>query len=310
MRIALEGGDRDLDVVTLRGPVQGELAGRLGPDTLLVAPRVTKAVAAVVAEAGASYVDLAGNMVLRLPPTFVHVEGKRLPTKTAGAMRAPGLRVLLAWLLDESLVGGTLHATCKVADVSVTAARDMRQRLGELGYVTGSGKGRAWTPHGRRRARHMWLEGYRMVLRPQLDLGGFHVHGADSNVTEAEGILADAWKTGHARAAATRWTWSGVNALARTPEDPGLVEAAPLLRVAVVPGVQVELELPLTPAALYNVRVLRLPIALAAEHPGLPGWPGDVPHPLMVWTELMCDANPRAHEAANALENALPPGWL
>ena len=148
-----------------------------------------------------------------------------------------------------------------------------------------------------------------MVLRPQLDLGGFHVADADANMTKAESILTEAWQTSHQRAHTTRWTWSGVDALARTPQHHELVDGVPLLRLAVVPGVDVERELPLQRSAIYNVRVLRLPIALAAEHAGLPGWPRDVPHPLMVWTELMSDASPRVREAAEALETSLPEGW-
>ena len=215
--VELEDGSHSLRILGPSDP-------GVGSDVLVVAPRVTKAMAERIAEASASYVDRAGNMTLRLPPHFIHVEGKRPPTKPAGPMRAPGLRVLFAWLIEPALVGGTLHDSCDAAQVSVTAVRDMRKRLAELGYVRGSGKARAWTEHGRRRARQMWLEGYKIALRPQADLGGFQVGEAGASITKARAELESAWSDRHRESPETRWAWSGASAATRVPALRGHLE--------------------------------------------------------------------------------------
>jgi hypothetical protein len=291
-----------------------------GPDTLLIADRLPKTAAATMTQEHLNYVDRAGNLNLVLSAHYyAHVEGKRTPRRLP-AMRAPAYRVLLAWLIDPHLISGSLRTTTSAASVSRTAVQDMRTRLAEWDYVVGTQRSRVWTARGRKEALRMWLEGYRTTVRSSLDLGGFRLKEGGpqaSNLTHVRRVLADEWakqSTGHR---IPPWRWGGTEALRHIAGTenyfieggPGV--EVPVVSLAIAPSVEdVSAILPIVRSEIYNIRLHRLPIAAATKHDGLDGWPPSVPHPLMVWSELMCSSEPRVREAAEELSNTLPPGWL
>lgn len=305
----------DGEVHTLRVASTRRQRGGGDPATLVVADRLTKTASAAMAQEHVNFVDRAGNLNLFLNARyFAHVEGKR-PPRRLPAMRAPAYRVLLAWLIDPHLISGPLRATTSAASVSRTAVQDMRTRLAEWGYVVGTQQSRVWTARGRKEALRMWLEGYRTTLRSSLDLGGFRLKVGGpktANLAHVRRVLAEEWSRQAAGDRIPPWRWGGTEALRHIAGTKSyFVEGFPSVSLAVAPTVEdVSAILPIARSEIYNIRLHRLPIAAAAEHDGLEGWPASVPHPLMVWSELMCNSDPRVHEAAEELSNILPSGWL
>lgn len=259
----------------------------------------------------ANVIDRAGNLRLQLGDTYyAHIEGRR-ETRALPEMRGPAYCVLCAWLLEPGLLGAPLRDVAAFAEVSRSAVRDMRLRVKEWGLVSGEGRSRVWTPRGRAEARRLWLEGYRAVLRPKLDRGGFRLRSGLADPQRARAALTKL----AARTRSPRWLWGGAEATRHVDAMAGYVvdapgAGAPTVDIAVLPDVDVSVELPLVPADVSAVRVRALPFAGAARHDGLEGWPTTVPHPLLVWSELMCDPDPRSRETAKQLEERLPEGWL
>lgn len=304
----VDGEVHTLRVVAIRSQYERS------PDTLLIADRLPKT-AAALAQERVNFVDRAGNLHLVLNAHyFAHVEGKRT-SRRLPAMRAPAYRVLLAWLIDPHLISGPLRATTSAASVSRTAVQDMRTRLAEWGYVVGTQRSRVWTARGRKEALRMWLEGYRTTVRSSLDLGGFRLKGAGpktSNLTHIRRVLADEWAKQSTDHRIPPWRWGSTEALRHIAgTESYFVEGFPEVSLAVAPEVEdVSTILPVVRSDIYNIRIHRLPIAAATKHDGLAGWPLSLPHPLMVWSELMCSSEPRVREAAEELSNTLPTGWL
>lgn len=286
----------------------------LDPPMLLIADRPTQTAASKLLQDRVNFVDRAGNLRLFLGERyFAHVQGKQAPRRLP-AMRAPAYRVLLAWLIDPELLGAPLRGTASTVNVSRTAVQHMRARLAEWGYVVGSGNSRVWTARGKKEARRMWLEGYRTTLRPGLDLGGFRLKNAGSktaNLTHVRRVLAQEWSRQVVGDQLPRWRWGGTEALGQIAgTENHFVHGPPVVALAVDPRVvDVSGILPIVRSEIYNIRLRRLPIVAAADHGELEGWPASVPHPLMVWSELMCSSDPRVHEAAEELANVAPPGW-
>jgi len=287
---------------------------RPAPTRLLVVERTSPAKAAAWAEAGINYVDAAGNVHLTIGDRLhVHVEGKRPPSKTR-AMRAPAYRVLLAWLLDPSLVGQSVRATAAVADVSRTAVQHMRTRLQEWGYVVGHAERRVWSARGQKEARRMWLEGYRTTLRPALNLGRYRLTQRDgSGDIERTRALLEAHRAAQVDGAGqVRWMWAGSEALNHIPAMKHyFVDPLPQVHIHIDPRVKDASDvLPIVSQEGGEIRLVTLPFPAAGTHESLPDWPASVPHPLMVWSELSCESDPRAHEAAARLLESLPRGHV
>lgn len=286
---------------------------------LIVARRLSRRVQDELLEQKANFIDSAGNLHIELGERyFAHIEGKRL-ARPLPAMGAASYRVLLAWLMSPELLSASIRETAAVAEVSTTPVVDMQKRLDAWGHVVGSPPRRVWTPRGRKEARRMWLDGYRSTLRPKLDMGGYRLRGAGpsgSNLSHVRDELGRVWSQQSRDEGSVGWGWGGAEALRHVEATSGRLldgglGGGPVITLFVDPAIDdVSARIPIAASDTYNIRVRHLPFRAAMQHEGPAGWPASVPHPLMVWTELMCDPDPRVREVAEVLEREVPEGWL
>ncbi len=253
---------------------------------ILLAPEISSEMGRHLQEQGVLYLDKQGNCNVVLGGAYVaRIEGRRVTHRTPRgqtSMRAAGYKVLFALLAEADLVEAPLRTIADRAGASRQAASDALARLVAAGLVDKHKDRHRWVPHRKRSAFERWLVGYADVLRPSLLIGSFRTPDAtpdklEQRIVEAAGPTL-AWRWGGC-AAGFRLTghYRGERTVIHIDEL-----TAEFRRAAKA-----------IPDANGPLVILRIPGPAA-----LAGAAEDTVHPLLVYAEMLAEANERAREAA------------
>ncbi len=258
---------------------------------LLLAPYVPAPVAQRLTRAGGNFIDLAGNVHLRLGANFLfHVEGRRpAPRQARGrGLGAPGYQLLFALLAREDLLQQPVRRLAAAAGVAKTTAAHVVEFLEQQGLLGRGVKDRRFVLD-RAALLQRFVTGYLDMLRPRLLVGRYRTPQADPDLLEPqiEAALGDVpgWAFGGAAGAfrLTRHYRDVVTVLHTTATD--LPE-------------DLRLKIRAVPAQDGNLVVIRVPTTLWLDGPAT-----HVAHPLLLRAELLAGGNPeRAREALARLE--------
>ena len=253
---------------------------------ILLVPELSREMGQHLQEQGVLFVDRQGNCNIALGDAYVaRVEGKRLTQRTPRgqtSMRAAGYKVLFALLAEANLVEAPLRTIADRAGASRQAASDSLARLVEAGLVDKHKDAHRWVPHRKRSALERWLVGYADVLRPALLVGSFRTPNATPDKLEQR-ILEAAGTT-------RSWRWGGCAAGFRlTGHYRG---ERTVLHVDELTS-EFRRALKAIPDAHGPLVILRIPGPAA-----LIGATENTVHPLLVYAEMLVEANEPAREAA------------
>lgn len=187
-QLAVRLGDRDHeDVVGVEvgrtvtsktvGAVQARMTHRGARKTLLVSDYVSPPVAERLREVGLQFADAVGNVYYAAPGVLIWVVGRRPDriqrhrSQPNRAFRTSGLRILLGFLSDSSLVDQTYRVIADVAGVSLGSVQAVIKDLQTAGYIAERNHRRRLIE--RERLLDTWAEFYADTLRPKLELGRF-----------------------------------------------------------------------------------------------------------------------------------------
>lgn len=153
----------------------GALLRKLGLPLLLMARYIPRPTGERLAEAGVNFVDVPGNIHLRLGQDHhVLVLGRReVAAETTARRPAPALIQLFFLLLAEpSAAGWPVRRLADEAGIGKTAAATGVQRLAHAG-VLAPGREGTYRIADPRRLTDDFLRGYADVLRPHLEVGRY-----------------------------------------------------------------------------------------------------------------------------------------
>jgi hypothetical protein len=244
------------------------------PELIVFAPSIGRELGDTLEHAGINFVDAAGNCYLRLGNQYVGRIQGRSPierARTGRGLRAPAYRVLLALLIQPELVDAPSRTIASEANVSPQTANELRRRLVEQHIVAYAGGHHRWLPSRKKDALSLWLAGFATALAPSLQIGRYRAQERDP-------------------AAAYRLTqyYRGDRTLLYVQDPP--------------PDLTTRLRL---------VRDANGPIILARS-PGRLAFVSSDPrcvHPLLAYTDLLAEGEPRAREAALELRERLLPDF-
>jgi hypothetical protein len=253
---------------------------------ILFAPYISPGIGEQIAQHGGNYVDSSGNCHVALGERYlVHVEGKRRETRRTGykPLRAPGLQVLLALLVEPVLATRPVRTLAERAGASKSTAANVLQQLKAEGRI-------AIADGVVRLDNELWntfATGYAASLRPVWLRGRFRAQERDLAALEDRiaGVLGDA----------RTWAWGGGAAADRmTGHYHG---PTTVLHVADMPR-ELERELRLLRAEDGPVILIRTPCPAAFA--GLVGHVAAAP---LVYAELVCAGDDRAIETATMIRD-------
>ncbi len=258
-----------------------------GSGWILLAPYVSPGIGRYLAEHGGNFLDEVGNCHLVLDDRYVAaVEGRRAPPRPASGLgfRVAGYRVIFALLAQPGLLRGTVREIAGVAGVGKTTAAMTLQRLRRELVIAPDRRGHRMLQRSELMDR--WLIAYQDVVRPHLFVGSFQVSERDPQALERriEELLE---RQGIA------WCWGGGAALHRIS---GFYRGEATVLHLPDPPVDLPRMLRALPAKEGPLTVLRLPGPVAAQ-----GREAHTAHPLLVYSELMTQGDPRGREAAAEL---------
>lgn len=174
---------------------------------VLVTSHVSPPQAEKLRQAGAQFLDTAGNAYLDDSPLYVFVTGRRRqPTetpegvKTTRAFTSTWVKAVFALLCKPRLVNGTYREIAAAADVALGKVGEVLDDLKRAGYMVEKGGG-ARRLLKRKELIERWVEAYAERLRPKLRLGRYN------------GARADWWE--EARPEAEGGCWGGEVAAAK-----------------------------------------------------------------------------------------------
>lgn len=252
-------------------------------DVVVVSGVVDPELRAALTDASVSFLDEAGNCNIGVAGRFfISIEGRKLPElpPVPKGMRSAGYRALFALLIEPDLINASLREFAARAGVSTTSAAALLHTLRAEGSVaTVKGKAQLRLNEG---LVQRWLVGYRDVVRPWLFIGRYEAPpGGRATLTQ---ILDGRFPGG--------WRWGG--ALADEMLGGHLRDAHTTVHLNVwlrkaFPRV------PLRPSPDGEITVLGVPGPLA-----MPAHLASV-HPLLVYSELSIESDPRSREASAAL---------
>lgn len=256
---------------------------------VILAPYIGEQMARVLTEAGLNFVDLAGNCALDLAPRYyVRIQGHRNTFKTKRAvdraLRAPSYQVLAALIARPALINATVRELAKAAGTSRHPASHIPKLLVEQGFAAVGRDKTLWDKARWDDLIDMFTEGYLRVLRPHLLVGHFWV--ADRTPAELRLRLSEI--LGHE----PTFEWTGAAAEA---ELTGHYQSArTVIHLHATVG-DVTRRLDAIPAQDGPLTVLG---------PALPRLSGEqfaLAPPILVYAELLAEANERALEAATMI---------
>ncbi len=258
-----------------------------GSGWILLAPYVSPGIGRYLAEHGGNFLDEVGNCHLVLDDRYVAtVEGRRAPPRRPSGLgfRVAGYQVVFALLARPDLLRGTVREIAGAAGVGKTTAAMTLQRLRQELVIAPDRRGYRMLQPGELMDR--WLIAYQDVVRPRLFVGSFRVQERDPQALERR--IEEALER-HG----VPWCWGGGAALHR---GSGFYRGEATVLHLPEPPVDLPRVLRALPAKEGPLTVLRLPGPVAAE-----GSEAHTAHPLLVYTELMTQGDPRGREAAAEL---------
>ena len=137
---------------------------------LLLAPHVRPQHAEALERAEIDYLDLAGNVHLRAPGLFVHVEGRQPPKETRTAPGRPQkawIKVVMAILIRPDLINAPYRTLAEQADVALGTIAKCMNDLTLRGLLLERKGGR--TIPNRQALVALWVQAYVEGLRPKLE---------------------------------------------------------------------------------------------------------------------------------------------
>ena len=274
----------------LRGPLGyaqiGSLISKLTECDrwILLTPHVSPGIGQRISEHGGNYADIEGNCHVTLGQRYYfHVEGKRPSSKPVGhrPMRGPGLKVLLALLVEPQLATAPVRVLAGRAGASKSTVSNLLRQLKADGRLMASRSavklsGDLWDT---------FAVGYAESLRPAWLRGRFRAREHDLAAVEKRfaGLLPDD----------LQWAWGGgaaADRLTRYYHGPQTV-----LHLATIPD-DLPHQLRLLRAADGPIHLIRTPCPVA--------FAGPAPHvvvPVLAYAELLCDGDDRAIETARLI---------
>lgn len=278
--------------------VMAQLAARVR-DTegrwLLMAPAISGPLGDQLAQSGVQFVDLAGNCFVQIGDRVARIQGKRAPkVRRSRGIRTAGYKVLFALLAEPRLLSESLRTIAAEAGTSRQAVVDMLERLVEEGFAVQARRSRHWVVERRSEAIDLWVSGYKTLVRPSLEIGTYRL--AQNKPEAVETALS------RALIGRCEFRFGGTAGAFRLVEhyrgDRTVVHLAniptDLVRLLhAMPSPEGQLVLLHTPG----------PVALRGPTP-------EAAHPLLVYSELLADRDPRAAETARLVhERYLEGPW-
>jgi hypothetical protein len=136
---------------------------------LLLAPHVRPQHAEALERAEIDYLDLAGNVHLKAPGLFVHVEGRQPPKETRTTPERPQkawIKVVMAMLIRPDLIDAPYRTLADQADVALGTIAKCMNDLTLRGLLLERKDGR--TIPNRQALVALWVQAYVEGLRPKL----------------------------------------------------------------------------------------------------------------------------------------------
>ncbi|MBD3336200.1 MAG: hypothetical protein GF355_11855 [Candidatus Eisenbacteria bacterium] len=253
---------------------------------ILFAPYVGRPMAQHLAANDVNYVDLAGNLRLRIGKEHMAViqgrRSERSGPRGRGVGKA-GYQVLITILARPELLNEPVRILARAAGVSKSTVASTMKRLIDEGLVGQGADQRRLLEW--QQILDRWLTGYATTVRPKLLVGTFRTPDEDPETLEKqiETALGDT----------APWAYGGA--------------AAAMKLTGFYRGFKTVVHI----GEWRRENAARLRAVRAAEGPlivlGIPGeaaFRGAVPrtvHPLLVYTELLAEGHPRARDAAERI---------
>ena len=200
LRSMAGGTDYAFDVAVIPR-LNAATAARLDDDAdgsrplVVIAERITPALAEILQSKGIGYADAAGNAHIEHPPLFLHIEGRKHErTQDAAPVRVfsgEGLKVVFVLLLDPALASRPYRDLAELAGVSHGVVQYAMKDLERLGFVLRLSR-TARRLQNRADLLDRWATAYAETLRPKLTRGTFRFADAKPVASWEDLVLDDA----------------------------------------------------------------------------------------------------------------------
>jgi hypothetical protein len=257
-------------------------AERANRPLMLFTISVPRKIGRYLGEHGINYVDQAGNCRLQIDTDFMAIIEGQTPIKTPAAGRGiaiPGYRVLFTVLTKPELLNSSVRTLADSAAVSKTTAAETIARLVQEGLVSPvQGQRRVLDP---KTLLERWMIGYEN-LRQRMIVGRFRTQDADPAALEKriEKELGESMV----------WAWGGGSAAMRITKH---YHGEETVLYVCDPANDLPGRLRALPSIDGPLIIQRTPNKTAFE-----GIEPHTVHPLLVYADLMANADPRARETA------------
>lgn len=265
-------------------------ADTLGKPLLLFARYVPRPSAEKLIDSGVNFLDQAGNMHLALGANYARTivgNRERSTARDTKAITAARVQLLFALAAYSDAPHWTVRQLAEATGLSKSNVAKVRNQLVDEGFLKKTN--RTFAISDRKDIEPALLRGYEQVLRPKLFIGRYRAPESSNR------SILRKLKEGFARIC-VNWSMTG---------GPAAYELQHFYRGAEVPifvnhpPESATRELRLLPDRTGSVILLR-------SFGALPFWKkvrgNTVAHPWLIYAELMCSSDPRAHEAAQELK--------
>ncbi len=138
---------------------------------LVIANYITPNAKELLKEKGINYVDGQGNIWLKFPPVYIHIEGipkQNTPKhKKNRAFTKTGIKVIFQLLVDNELVNTTYRNIAEKAEVALGTITRVIEGLKEEGFLVKKNKDQ-WVITNYAELLNRWQEEYSKRLKPAL----------------------------------------------------------------------------------------------------------------------------------------------
>ncbi len=146
---------------------------------ILITEYVTTQVAEKLKELDVPFLDVAGNVYLKTPNTFIYVTGRKRPEEITKqgynrAFRAAGLKVIFALLAMPNMLKAPTRQIADYAGVANGTVGNVIKDLEQEGFLYRS-KTKGLVLENKERLIDNWVEAYPRELRPQLKAQRFQI---------------------------------------------------------------------------------------------------------------------------------------
>jgi hypothetical protein len=256
---------------------------------LLLARYVPAPSAEKLIEAGINFVDLAGNMHLALNKDYVRtvLGNKETRAQSSRILTPARIQLLFALAAKPEAANWSVRQLSDIAGVGKSNVAQLRRQLVAGGLLKSSKRGYALAPE--KELEEELLRGYDRILRPKLLIGRFRTQESApealfKKLKPVFGNSSVEWSiTGGPAASLLQHFYQGI-------EVPVFVNVLPD---------EAKRELRMLPDKAGPIIFLRA-FGQLTRWRNIQGM--DIPHPWLVYAELMQSEDPRAHEAAALLK--------